>query len=617
MGFENINSVLVADIGSVQTRLVLIDLVEGQYRLVSSSRARTTVEPPLANVSLGLEHAAQAMTERIGRQLLSPEPDQVFMIPEAGGHGVDEFLATSSAGRPMKVFLVGLTPEISLLSGKRVLAGSYVTVTNTLSPDDRRTEEEQINAILQDDPDLILIVGGTDDGADDILLELVRIVRTALSLVMHGMVPSVLFAGNQALRKQVRNLLAPLTSVFFAKNVRPSLEDEQLFPAQIELALVYDDYRSRSTGGFSEVGRQSQVGVVPTTQGYISAIRYLGELPQKGVGPLYVDVGSANSVVVAGVHKEPHYNIRTDLGVGHHIVQTMETITLDKLRRWLPFEIDDEALWDYAHNKQLHPATVPGTPEDLMIEQALAREIVRLVVDEARPAWGLGEGDLLPDFRPVVGAGAILTETQHPGMAAMLLLDALQPTGITDLYLDPHNLLSALGVIAYLKPLITVQALDAGGLVNLGPAFSPLGRVRYGRDAIKVRIQHPNGQVFNHVVKGGEIWMAPVLPGVTADVRIRLRRGLSINGKQRLRMKLTAGAAGFIFDARGRPLAMPRQKDRAERFQQWLLAMTGRDAGPSVAGAGTVTEDAGVMDDDLELELPADMEEETAHALLS
>ena len=51
---------MVADIGSAYTRLVLIDLVEGQYRLIASSRAHTTAEPPLNRVSLGLDHAAQS-----------------------------------------------------------------------------------------------------------------------------------------------------------------------------------------------------------------------------------------------------------------------------------------------------------------------------------------------------------------------------------------------------------------------------------------------------------------------------------------------------------------------------------------------------------------------------
>jgi uncharacterized protein (TIGR01319 family) len=578
MAFEQVNSFLVGDIGNVHTRLVLIDLVEGQYRLITSARAHTTAQPPLGKVSLGLDHAAQNITDLIGRELVSADSDQLFLTPESGGHGVDMFVATGSAGRPMRVFLVGLTPEVSMLSGRRVLAGSYVTVTDMLCPDDLRSEEEQINAILNGEPDMILIVGGTDDGADDILIDMTRKVERALSLIKRGTMPSVLFAGNKSLRRHIKDLLGEHTNVFVAKNVRPAFGQEQLFPAQIELALVYDDYRSKSPGGFDEVGRYSQVGVVPTTQGYISAVRYLCELPGRGIGPLCIDVGSANSAVVAAVHKEPHYTIRTDLGVGHNAVDALKAVTPERLVRWLPFNAAVDDLWDYMVDKQLRPATLPGTPEELMVEQALAREIIRLLVAEARPAWGAVGGDeLLPEFRPIIAAGAILTEAQHPGISALLLLDALQPTGQVELRLDPHNLVSALGVVAYLKPIVTVQAFEAGGLVNLGTAFCPLGHIRRGRDAMRVQVRLPDGQVLKRIIRSGDIWAAPVLPGVTADVIVRLARGLSIDGRRRIRRRVVAGTAGILFDARGRPLVMPRPKERAVRFMEWQNAAMGRE----------------------------------------
>jgi hypothetical protein len=610
MAFENINSVLVADIGNVHTRLVLIDLVEGQYRLITSSRARSTAEPPLTDVSLGVERAAQQISDFIGRGLLNLEEGQTFIIPEREGHGIDEFMCTSSAGRPMRVFLVGLTPDVSLASGRRALSGSYVTITDILSLDDQRSQEEKINAILHGEPDLILIVGGTDDGADETLIELIKTVQMALSLVTRGMLPSVLFAGNQALKKRVKDLLLPFTNVFVAKNVRPGLHEEQLFPAQIELALVYDDYRGKSPGSFSGIGRQSQIGVVPTTQGYLSAIRYLCELPTRGVGPLCIDVGSANSIIVAGVRKEPQFSVRTDLGVGHNIVSALRAVTPSKVLRWLPFDIALDDLWDYAYNKELRPATVPMTVEDLMIEQALAREIVRLMVAEARPGWGLGERDLLPAFQPIIGAGAVLTEAQHPGISAMLLLDALQPVGMTELQLDPHNLISSLGIAAYLKPLITVQALETGGLVNLGMAFSPAGRVRYGQDVMRVQVRSSTGQMINHTVRGGEIWMAPILPGVSAEVKIKLRRGLSIHGKRQLKLRVTAGAAGILFDGRGRPLVMPRPKDRAVRFMKWQLAMLGSEMAPTAEATVALPDVADLLPELAE-------QEETSHAVLS
>jgi hypothetical protein len=582
---DDINSILVADIGSAYTRLILIDLVEGQYRLIASSRARTTAEPPLNSVSLGLDHAAQNMAALIGREFMDPEGTRLFLTPEQRGSGVDLFLATSSAGRPLRVILVGVTPEISVASGYRMLAGSYVTVTDMLCPDDQRSEEAKINALLNSDPDLILIVGGANAGADALVLDQVRLIEQALALIRRGTMPNVLFAGNEALRKSVKQLLAPYTEVFVAKNVRPNLKDEQLFPGQVELAVVFDEYRSRSPGGFADVGRESHVGVVPTTQGYISVVRYMSALPQPGLGPLFIDVGSANTVIAASVRKQPHYRIRTDLGVGHHAVNALETIRPDSVRRWLPFDITDDALWDYVYNKELRPAAIPGTAEELMIEQALAREIVRLMVAESRESWDAGEGELLPDFRPITAAGAILTEAQHPGISAMILLDALQPVGAVELRLDPHNLVSALGVVAYVHPLVTVQALEAGGVINLGTAFCPLGQLRYGRDAMNVTIRQADGQVIKRTVKGGEIWMAPVLPGVSAEVTIRLRRGLAIGGRQRLRRRVIAGAAGIIFDARGRPLAMPSARDRTARFTEWQMAMMGRVRRPKATEA--------------------------------
>ena len=588
---QELNSILVADIGSVHTRLILIDIVEGQYRLVASSRARTTAEPPLGSVSLGLDHATQNMTDLIGRQFIDETGEQLFLSPEKDGHGIDAFLATSSAGPPMRVFLVGLTPEISVASGERVLAGSYVTMTDMLCPDDIRTEEEKINTILATNPDLIVIVGGTDDGATDIVLSQVQTVKNALSLIRRGTMPNVLYAGNQTLRKQVRAMLNEYTKVYFAKNVRPTLDDEHLFHAQLELALVYDEFRSRSTGGFEEVARQSQIGVVPTTQGYISAIRYMSELPQPGVGPLIVDVGSANSLIIAGVNKTPNYRIQTNLGVGHHAADALKTVTPDNVRRWLPEDVTDETLWDYVYNKELRPATIPATTEELQIEQALAREIVRLMVREARPSWNLGVGELLPPFQPIIGAGAILTEAQHPGMSAMLLLDALQPTGTVELKLDPHNLIASLGVIAYLQAIIAVQALETGGLINLGTAFCPLGQMRLGQDAMYVQVRQENGEVFNHTVRGGEIWMAPVLPGIPTTVSIRLQRGLSINGKRHIRRRIVAGAAGIIFDARGRPLVLPRPHERATRYLDWQMAMQERVRRP-ITAAGDAAEAA-------------------------
>ena len=56
----------------------------------------------------------------------------------------------------------------------------------------------------------------------------------------------------------------------------------------------------------------------------------------------------------------------------------------------------------------------------------------------------------------------MLGRAPRPGQAALMLLDALEPIGVTTLVLDSGGLLPALGGCALAQPLATVQALDAG-----------------------------------------------------------------------------------------------------------------------------------------------------------
>ncbi|MEP0763557.1 MAG: hypothetical protein HRF48_12555, partial [Chloroflexota bacterium] len=88
-------------------------------------------------------------------------------------------------------------------------------------------------------------------------------------------------------------------------------------------------------------------------------------------------------------------------------------------------------------------------------------------------------------------------------------------------------------------------------------------------------IRQPGEQIIRHTVRGGELWLAPLTAGTRVEVVVRLGRGLSIDGRRRIKRRLVAGAAGLIFDARGRPLALPRGAERARRLTVWLKAAMG------------------------------------------
>lgn len=563
-------SILTADVGSVHTRVNLFDLVDGQYRLVSRAQALTTAAPPAGDVGVGLRRALQQMTELIGREFVLPTGEiRVGGLDAAA----DVFLATASGGRPMRAVLVGLMPDVSLASGRRALASTYVELVDTLSLADYRTVEQQVNDILRNEPDLILIVGGTDFGATAPMLELLNTVRLA-ALLARDPKPAVLYAGNDGLRQTVHELLGDEVSLYLTDNVRPNLETEQAEPVQLELSMVYGDFRARTSGGFEEVQRLSELGVWPGAQCYGNVVRYLGEMATDGAGVLCVDVGSSTVTVCASVNKQTHVTIRPDLGLGHSAISGVEAVGVRSIQRWLTFPATDDDILDYAWNKTLRPATVPMMPRELEIEYAIARELIHAAVATSRAGWrGVPEGELLPAMRPIIGAGALLAQPINPGIGALLLLDALQPVGVVELKLDPYSVMAALGVIAYLEPHATVQVLESGGLLALGTAICPLGRLTSGT-AMQVSVKYPGGRTLDTEVEAGTLKRIALAAGQKAQVTLNFGRGLSLNGRRRVTLTLEGGAAGLILDGRGRPLSPPRDVERrAATLPKWYSAV--------------------------------------------
>lgn len=581
---QDLNSILAADFGSVSTRVLLFGLARGRFRLVACAEAPTTALPPFGDVGEGLRHALGELTRVTGRRMLS-ESDQLI-IPERGASaGADEFVATASGGRPMRAVLVGLVPEISLESARRALSSTYMTIEDTISLADPRSENEQINAIIAHAPDVVFIVGGTDDGAEDAVLNLVKRVSVALSLMEKGFRPRVLFAGNAALQQPVREIFGDQTDVHIAGNVRPSLIDETLDPAQTRLGSVYDGYKASSAGGFRDISQWSRVGVLPTSQGFSRLVGFLAAAASDGAGPrpaLGVDVGSATTVLAAAWEGKNLVSVRSDLGLGHSAVTALEAVGAENVARWLTYEVDPVEIEDYAWNKWLRPDTVPHTTANLEMEMALAREIIRVALEGTRNTWRRlpREGVYLPRFDPIVLAGAVFGKAPHPGHAALLALDALQPVGVTRLLLDPYGLAQALGAAAYLSPLAVVQVLQGGDLPTLGTVLAPVGRLKAGEVALRLRIR-VGETVRDEAVRAGTVRTIPLgadvdraLVVVKPHRRLDLGRG---NGKQ-VNLEVQNGLLGLVCDARGRPLPLPRTvEERARVYPAWVAQIAGQE----------------------------------------
>jgi hypothetical protein len=180
----------------------------------------------------------------------------------------------------------------------------------------------------------------------------------------------------------------------------------------------------------------------------------------------------------------------------------------------------------------------------------------------------------MPAVDLMVGRGQILSRAPSRGQAALLMLDALQPTGVCTLALDQSSLLPQLGALASVHPLAAAQTVARDGLLKLGTVISVSGRGRIGRVAVKLKIEYDDGQTFRAEVPYGELEVVPLLTGQRAVVELRPASqfdvGLGSKGRGAT-TEVDGGALGIIVDARGRPLSLPEdEQERRSKIREWM-----------------------------------------------
>ena len=575
------DTLLAVDFGSANTRALLFDVVESGYRFVGYGEAPSTVDAPYHDASEGLHHALEVLQAVTGRQVLD-EHARLTMPATTDGRGVDSFVATSSAGPAVRTLLVGLLPDVSLASARHMAASSYLNVLDTFSLGDVRGEDEQIDAVIAARPELLIIAGGSDGGATRALLKLVETVALACHLLPPGTQTNALFVGNADLQPRMTELLGRVSAVHSAPNVQPELGREQLGPAAAEMGRVYEEIRLAQVGGFAQLAQWAGGRIYPTAQAQGTFARFLSKLPAWPRGVLSVDVGASATCIAAAWNGNLRLNVQPGLGLGTGAVNALADNPVDAATRWLPAAVSDDAFREFALDKAAHPGTVPADPGELWLELALARQVIRTAVRRARPDWPANvpgpRPDLLPWFSLIVGGGAVLGRAPRPGLAALVLLDALQPCGVTRLLIDAYHLAPALGAAATVNPLLVAQVYESRAFLDLGTAVGLIGRARLGDPACAVKLAEDGVPEVSLEVAFGTLAVLPLAAGHTAKLTVRPRAGFNAGyglGRGHT-LKVQGGVLGVIIDARGRPVALPRAADqRQELVKQWTWKMGG------------------------------------------
>jgi len=590
MAETHIESILAIDVGAVFTKAILVARIEGAYRFVGHGEAPSTVEPPWQDVIAGVDHALEHLAA-VARRSFLDEHGHLITPERADGKGVDVCVITVSAAGPLKLVLVGLSPDVSVSSLQHAAASTYTQVADVLTrrgagsvdgqPVKRLTEEDRVRRIYRARPDVVCIVGGTDGGAEAPVMELVDSVALAASLLGEEHRPHVLFAGNASLRTQVTQLIGAEAELQVADNVRPNVDVESIGSTQAELEALYQALKAAALPGFDRLRAWTTLPVLPTSRAMAHVVQYFS-LEETRRGKLAVDVGGASTTVAAARAGQVQLHVRSDLGTSLSARNVLSLCGLDAITRWLPFETTAGEIEAVVTEKELHPTSVSQDSHELLIEQALVRETMRLALAFARSSWPAElsgpYSTLLPYLDPIIGSGSALGRAPRPGQAALMMLDALEPIGVTTLVLDTCGLLPALGACALAQPLSTVQALGAGALVTLGTVVTPVGRARMGETILSLRMKYQNGGDLEVEVNAGSLEVLPLPTGQKATLELKPRRNVDVGGGPGRggKREVWGGLVGLVIDARGRPLvaSLPANAEkRRERVQQWLWDM--------------------------------------------
>lgn len=576
-------SLLAVDVGTVTTCATLFDVVEGHYRFISSGHAPSTAAAPHKDLREGVSQAIENLQIVTGRTFL--DEARRLIVPTNAGMGVDIFAATFSAGPPIRTVLVGLKEDFSLASTRRLARTIYARVVDTIGLDDKRKSEQHIDSLIRLRPDLVLVTGGTDNGAKQAVRQLIETIGLACHLLPAENRPALLFAGNMNLADEIKTSLQPLTlSLSISPNIRPDLETENLPPAQLALAKLYTQVRRSQMSGMDELNAWAGDTLMPTAYAEGRMIRLLSRICDQGRGILGVDLGAAATTVAAAFGEELTLGVYPQSGFGESLADLLRDASLNEILKWIPLDVPPETVLEYLYQKSIYPASLPATPEDLIIEQALARQSLSVAFnnlsrDFPQHALRAAPG-LAPYFDRILACGSAITHAPTLGQSLLILLDAIQPVGITTIILDQNNLLPALGAAASRKAILSVQILESDVFLRLATLVAPYTSVQTGLPILTGRLVYQNGSETRIVVNQGALEILPLRIGQSGRLYLQPSRqtdiGLGPGITHNDGLPVLGTELGVVFDARGRPLRLPEETTRRrENLEKWLHTLGG------------------------------------------
>ena len=594
-----LRSILATDCGSTTTKAILIELMDGEYRLQGRGEAPTTVEAPFEDVTRGVLNAVGEVEELSGRKLLDGEN---ILTPQNGDEGVDIYVSTSSAGGGLQMMVAGVVKSMTGESAERAALGAGSIVMDVLASNDGRMPHQKIQRIRQLRPDMILLSGGIDGGTTKHVVELAEILHAANPKPRLGKdykLP-VIYAGNNKAQSEITKTLAEMTDLTIVKNIRPVLERENLTPSRDKIHDLFMEHVMQQAPGYKKLMSWTDAPIMPTPGAVGSLIEMIAK--QENITVVGVDIGGATTDIFSVFQEQFNRTVSANLGMSYSICNVLAEAGMANVLRWVQFDIDEIDLNNRIGNKMIRPTTVPQSMEELMMEQAIAREALRLSFIQHKAfavnlkgiqkertisdAFEQSESGLslvnMMELDLLVGSGGVMSHAPRREQSARMLVDAFLPEGITQLAVDSIFMMPQLGVLANIDKedlkedarKAAVEVFEKDCLIRLGTCIAPVGKIKPNMTVMTAELTLSEGKPEHYAVKAGELLRIEV-PFEPVKAILTPGKGLDLGAGKGEIIKTTiyGGVVGLFLDGRGRPFMLPESKtERISSLQKWSTA---------------------------------------------
>jgi uncharacterized protein (TIGR01319 family) len=287
--------ILVVDFGSTYTKIGIFDTKEETFDL---SYKPTTVDDIRVGLADGLGVLEECQERGNWKPLAKKMNEFAVRLP------------CSSAKGGLKMVTVALTKEesgfaadLAALTAGAKLVGTY---------QGRLTTGQARGIYEQDQPEIILLAGGTDDGGDtETQLHNARLLTAASRYATYADygVP-VIYAGNQDIRERVENIFCYKDiDIRSTPNVMPEINEFHIEVVNESIRNLFQTVIIRGKG-FDVVEEYMDAPFIPTPRAAFRGINLLanGYNGEEGLGSiLALDIGGATTDFYSNVGDNPLY----------------------------------------------------------------------------------------------------------------------------------------------------------------------------------------------------------------------------------------------------------------------------------------------------------------------